>query len=178
MSKSSSLITLVLLAVIFTASGLLIVFNFPSTVGKDEAFLVRSYSMEPNLSKGSMIFVKDVDSGEIEKGDVITYRKENSEESILITHRVVDISNFENHRYYRMKGDANNGPDPGLIGEHQVVGKISGEYPRLGSILVFLNTPLGFLSSVWIPSGIVILKEFTDIRRQLRLDKLKKARLN
>lgn len=77
--------------------------------------VVISDSMEPYLSKGDVLIVKESDSYDI--GDVITYIDGDGRS---ITHRIVEVDIGG----YIAKGDNNPSCDPGMISETQIVGKL------------------------------------------------------
>lgn len=99
------------------------------------AAVVLSGSMEPELSKDDLIFVKETDNLEI--GDVVVFQ----DSGTLIVHRVVDI----NENFVLTKGDANSGFDA-PVEKSSIKGKVVGSIPFVGFIINVLKSPLGIVS--------------------------------
>ncbi|MBR3786246.1 MAG: signal peptidase I [Firmicutes bacterium] len=95
------------------------------------AAVVLSGSMEPELSKGDLIFVKE-DTFDV--GDVVVYQDVN----YLVVHRVISI----NEDTVVTKGDANN-TDDGEIPMSVVKGKVTFWIPALGYFVNFMKTGVG-----------------------------------
>lgn len=85
--------------------------------------VVISESMEPNINKNDIIFVKKQKTYAI--GDVVTYIDADGRS---ITHRIIaiDISG------YTLKGDDNSYSDPGIISADQIIGKVIAMIPHDG----------------------------------------------
>lgn len=123
----------------------IIVYTFPFIMGADGSYTVMSGSMSPALSPGDLVIVKGEEP--IDIGDVVTV--ESGE--FIYTHRVVE--KLEGDRF-RLKGDANEDPDQGLIEVSQIIGKV---------VLVFpfghLYTPYGFALALLAPAALIIGKQ-------------------
>lgn len=102
-------------------------------------YSVMSGSMEPTYHVGSLIYVQTVDTNTIKVGDPITF--ENSDNSMIVTHRVVSIDTT-NQRFYT-KGDANNSQDQSPVSFSKVIGHPMFSIPLLGYVAVFVSTFLG-----------------------------------
>lgn len=100
--------------------------------------IVLSGSMSPTFNYGDMIVVKDVDTGTLKKGDIVSFK--NSKKTIT-THRINNIVDG----CYETKGDANNSKDVGVVCPKDVVGKYSYKVPVLGTVIMFIQTPIGFI---------------------------------
>ena len=137
----------------------IIIYVFPGLVGADFSYTVMSGSMSPALNPGDLIIVKSVDPEEIDIGDMVTVKSE----EFIYTHRVFEKINGK----FRLKGDANEDPDPNLVEPSQIIGKV---------ILVFpfshLYTPYGFISALVLPASLIIgrqmhiIYEFTKWRNR------------
>lgn len=123
----------------------IVVYTFPFILGADSSYTVMSGSMSPALSPGDLVIVKGEEP--IEIGDVVTV--ESGE--FTYTHRVVE--KLEDS-LFRLKGDANEEPDQGLIEASQIIGKV---------VLVFpfshLYTPYGFALALLAPAALIIGKQ-------------------
>ncbi|MEH7385964.1 signal peptidase I [Bacillus sp. JJ1521] len=101
---------------------------------------VLSGSMEPLLSPGDVIFVKELDPNLVKVNDVITYQKG---EQTFITHRVVDMFTNVGAISFQTKGDANNVNDQELVEPNQIVGTLKFHIPKVGYIANMLKSKLG-----------------------------------
>lgn len=157
------------------AFGFLVLTAFfaPEVFGHDESFIVRSDSMEPELKNGDLIFTNEVPPSEIRQNDIITFRRDHENGSILITHRVVQIRTFEGDYYYKTKGDNNAESDEGFTDESRVIGKVTDTYTRGGEMVDLFRSEVGLILIIF-PSILVILKEFSIIGRELRWERLNK----
>jgi signal peptidase I len=70
-----------------------------------QRYVIEGGSMGSALPRGSIAFEEVVPTGEIRRGDVITYRPPGA--SRLVTHRITHAGPV-----FRTKGDANTTPDP------------------------------------------------------------------
>ena len=105
--------------------------------------VVVSGSMEPNIHVGDMIIYDDHKASEYEVGDVIVYiRNEGTPEEMLITHRIVEIS--EDGTKLTTRGDANRVSDP-EISFQDVVGRLVWRVPGFGYVADFVRKPLGIV---------------------------------
>ncbi|MFX1501394.1 MAG: signal peptidase I, partial [Promethearchaeota archaeon] len=125
-AKRKIIIAVVLIFFAFSGS-FLIYFIMQITLNTSNPMVVVvSGSMEPNLLKGDLLFLKGKDpatikSGTIEgkEGDIIVFDARNLPGWIKppndpIVHRVIDKYN-DSGLFFRTKGDANPSPDPGWV---------------------------------------------------------------
>ncbi len=103
-------------------------------------------SMIPTFRSGDLLIIKDVEPAEIEVGDIITVRYDDSS----ITHRLVEKIEGDPN-YYRLKGDGNEEPDPGAFEESRIIGKVVWVLP-----LSHLYTVYGFTLAVVIPFALMV----------------------
>ena len=94
---------------------------------------VQSGSMEPRYPVGSLIYVKQVDAGTLQPGDVITFRLD---ADTLATHRIVAVTEDG----FRTKGDANAAEDGGMVRRSDVMGTPVFTIPGLGYLASFLQS--------------------------------------
>ncbi len=106
---------------------------------------VISVSMEPEISQGDLIYVKEVSEDDIEVSDIITfYSRDPYIDGFLNTHRVVDIidkGEKSGGREYVTKGDGNIAEDYYAAWQKDVIGKYQGKIPG-GRALVYLINAL------------------------------------
>jgi signal peptidase len=147
--KDSALAVVCLLLVIP-----ILIYGFPFLVGADGSYTVMSGSMSPALSPGDLVIVKGEEPVNI--GDVVTVKSG----EFVYTHRVVE--KLEGDRF-RLKGDANEDPDPGLVEASQIIGKV---------VLIFpfshLYTPYGFASALLVPAALIIGKQVYTIHQSTK----------
>ncbi|HHW48943.1 MAG TPA: signal peptidase I [Clostridiaceae bacterium] len=135
--------------------------KIPSVAGFS-VMTVLSGSMSPYLEAGDMIVIKETDPLLLKEGDVITYRQSSG---LIVTHRVIELSNGENGLMFRTKGDANNVEDAGFVSENQLIGKVAFKIPYGGHVARFVRTPFGFVIFILIPVIILILGEARKINQ-------------
>lgn len=145
-----------------TVLGVLLVAVFvvqaaPGVVGADASYVVLSGSMEPTISPGDAVVVRDVDPATLESGDVITFVR--SDESTPVTHRVVEVVEGEDGLAFRTKGDANSDPDPAPVPASNVTGEVWFAIPLVGHVVMFANTPTGLAVLVGLPIAAFVVSE-------------------
>ena len=90
------------------------------------------------------MIVKETTPADIEIGDILTVKSK----EFVYTHRLME--KLEDS-VFRLKGDANEDPDPNLVEPSQIIGRV---------VLVFpfshLYTPYGFALALLIPAGLII----------------------
>ncbi|WP_169051791.1 signal peptidase I [Halorhabdus amylolytica] len=144
-----------------------IVYAFPQLVGGDRSYVVLSGSMSPAIGPGDVIVVGSVQAGDVQVGDVITFRR--GGESRPTTHRVVDVVDSDGSVAFRTAGDNNEDPDPDLVEPSQLVGKvvtIGGSLlviPEIGRVIMFSSTQTGFLLLGVVPIGLFVVNELWNV---------------
>ena len=133
-----------------------------------KSFVVLTGSMQPTLSKGSIIFTKRLSS--YVPNDVITFRQDN----IVITHRIVSFGLKDNRPVFKTKGDANNVIDKRLVESNVILGKQLVAVPYIGNIIFFMRTLPGFITFIIIPAFIYIAFEIVTIKKEIEKEALKK----
>ncbi len=91
--------------------------------------LVASGSMRPVMYAGDVVIIAKVPADVIKEGDVIQFRKE---EKITVMHRVIEIQETEEAKFFITKGDANDEPDKDPVIPENVVGKLVLTIPKIG----------------------------------------------
>lgn len=160
---------LVAITVFLAAIVPFVAFAVPQLSGADHSYVVRSSSMSPTMPAGSAVFVDGVSPDAVETGDVITYRQRASvaaredDGTNLVTHRVVEVVEREDGRYFRTKGDANEDPDPRLVPAEALVGEVDFSIPVLGQLIVYAGSPYGLVALVIVPMVILVTTELRDL---------------
>lgn len=124
--------------------------SFPMPFGYGAA-VVMSGSMEPELSVGDLIIVKD--TGDYEVDDVVVFNSGGTR----IVHKIVSIDGDE----ITTQGTANNTEDA-PIGKDAIYGEVVAELSGVGHVVDLLKNPIVFLS---IAALVVVLCELS-IRRE------------
>jgi signal peptidase I len=112
------------------------------------------------IKPGDLILIKALKVGDsIVVGDIIAFM---ARDNIVITHRVVEVLEDEQGKYYITKGDANlevdkdsNG-EPAKIREDIVIGKYSSRIANFGFLALSLQTPIGIILFLGIPTLIIV----------------------
>ncbi|QAU14036.1 signal peptidase I [Halorubrum sp. BOL3-1] len=152
-SARNLVVILILLATISPFA----VFAVPELTGADEGYVVLSGSMEPALSPGDVVIVDA--SVPISVGDIITYR---TGDTVPTTHRVVG----ERDGGYETKGDANDNVDAGLVVPDAIVGRVVITIPLVGHVILWANTPVGYVSLVVVPLMLLGVSELVAWARR------------
>ncbi|MEM4576736.1 MAG: signal peptidase I [Candidatus Nezhaarchaeales archaeon] len=98
--------------------------------------IVEGSSMIPTFYDGDVILVVGVKPSDLNVGDVIIYKTYNDR---MIVHRIVDIVINDGMYFFKTQGDNNPLPDPGLVSEAQVVGRVVGVLlPKVGGLFKFI----------------------------------------
>ena len=120
-----------------------------------ESFVVLSGSMEPHIHVGSLAVVRPVRAGQLQPGDVITYRTPNQPD-VVITHRLIAVERDEAGRQrFRTKGDANTGEDLVSVDSAAVLGKVVYAVPYAGFLVEFSKTARGRLLFIILPAALL-----------------------
>ncbi|WP_256290377.1 signal peptidase I [Halobellus inordinatus] len=141
-----------------------VVYGVPQVAGADYSFVVLSGSMEPAMSPGDAIVVREAAPGEVTERDVITFRTDSETPT---THRVIDVIERDGTVAYVTKGDANEDPDSGTVSHEQVLGEVLVTLPLLGYVVRFVNTPVGFAVVVVGPLVAFVISEVWTLVRSV-----------
>lgn len=125
-------------------------------------FIVLSGSMETQIHVGDLVIVKETDTKELNKNDIIAFREDN----IVITHRIVDVYNDSDGIKYITKGDNNNAEDKGCVTEGQVEGVFKCRIGGLGNLALFIQTPIGIIVSLSIPLIILLSIQYVNLKKE------------
>ncbi|MGG1678223.1 signal peptidase I [Neobacillus sp. NRS-1170] len=129
--------------------------DIPSIFGY-KPLTVLTNSMQPKISAGDMIFVKNKKAVDVKVGDIITFKvTEPNTKTKLITHRVKRVSDSG----FITKGDNNNVQDNWEVKPTDLLGEVSIIIPNAGHIAKFVSSPIGFLIFIILPLLLFILIE-------------------
>lgn len=165
--KAISIIVVLILIPILLMSIVILVDSYthpnevPSFFGW-KPFIVLSGSMETQISAGDIVVVKEIDTKELKKGDIIAFKDGN----IVITHRIEEVTEIDGKTQYITKGDNNSTQDIGYVLPEQIEGVFKFKVSRLGNLAMFIQTPLGMIVCLSIPIIIIILLQTTDSKKE------------
>ncbi len=153
-------IVLVLVVVIIIGSVTLQIKHYLHPESTPDLFGYKSYvilsgSMRESIQIQDVVIVKVVEEEELEEGDIISFREDDS----IVTHRIVRIEHEDGIKKYITKGDYNNTEDKGIITFSDIEGKVVGIIPKIGKILILLQR-----SEVIIAIGMICLFIFILIK--------------
>lgn len=158
--------------ILFAGTLLLVLLFAALTVGPRflpyQVYTVLSGSMEPTIPTGSMIILEMVEAGDLAVGDIITMMHPEKKD-VMITHRIVEIQTGENGRGLVTKGDANNATDNWIVNAKGSGWRYVFGFPAAGYVLNWLQSPLGRMFSVVVPSialGIMLLIDIWKPRKE------------
>ena len=141
-------------------------------------FAVQSDSMAPTFEKGDLIIDKAVkDPHDLAPGDVITFWTVINGQKVLNTHRIIAITDYENYLYFDTKGDNNTIEDTTGVHQNDIVGIYSFKLKNVGTVLDFLQTPVGFGLCIVLPVAIFFIFELISFFKTLMAYKTEKLRL-
>lgn len=133
-----------------------------------EVMVVRSGSMSPTIPTGSIVIYHHEAASSIRVGQVIAF-VEPGDSSVVVTHRVHQIVNGPNGRYFITKGDANAVPDAWRVPAAGVGWVASYHVPDIGYALSWLSTAWARIALITIPAlglGMLLLFEHRRPREE------------
>jgi signal peptidase I len=115
--------------------------NALTTPPRTSAYALTSYTMYPALSPGDVVFVEPVSNhsdilADPTSGDIIAFHRPDYYNEVIV-HRAINRTVYANGTlYFQTKGDNNGYPDPWLVPEHLIIGKVVRRVPLLGYLLL------------------------------------------
>lgn len=102
--------------------------------------VIATGSMEPEIKPGDVILVEKIKDIEgihaLKTGDVIQFKKD----SILISHRIIDIIEEKEGIRFKTKGDNNSGEDEDLVKPENIKGKVVYSIPKVGLLTLLIKS--------------------------------------
>src|SRR3990172_4785606 len=130
--------------------------------------VVQTGSMAPSIPAGSLVVVakKGTDGAGVNyvENDVITFQKGKE----LVSHRVVNVIRENEEKFFQTKGDANQEPDPELVPDKQVVGRVVFAAPFVGKFVSYARQPLGFILLITVPTLFFIISELLMLIEEIK----------
>ncbi len=151
------------LAIIFFALVLLI-----PTVFSGNMAIVRSSSMEPAMSAGSLALMVPVDPEKVKVGDIIVFTPP-WDPDVTVSHRVINIHRDDGELLFDTKGDATEESDPYYVPALSVQGKVIFDIPNLGFaadyMYDYVRSWWGLTVFVALPAMLLVGITARDIKR-------------
>lgn len=117
--------------------------------------VVLSDSMKASFPAQSLIVVKKTTFQELQPGDIITFYSQKE----VVSHRIVS----KEAKQVITKGDSNLENDQDFVSQDQIIGKVIGSVPYLGTILLRTQTLRGKLALTLTILNLWLLKLFFRI---------------
>ena len=134
------IIPIILYDIILIFQGILKPNVTPSIFGI-KTFTIVSSSMKPTLEIDDVIFVKEYNINNLQKGDIISFKQGGD----IITHRIDKIEKNGKEYIFITKGDANNVTDTNMVKASQIEGKYIFKISKAGKILTILKNKVVFI---------------------------------
>ena len=141
-----------LITITAALAGIIGVFVLILVLAGFRPFILKSESMEPIYTKGSLCWVNTrVDLDSVEVGDVLVYR---SPANTLVLHRLVDKSAYVDTSSLpaTMQGDANSMSQDVTLSSINFIGRETFTIPRLGVMVehILSNNAIWFIVAVFV----------------------------
>ncbi|MFZ5827753.1 MAG: signal peptidase I [Bacillota bacterium] len=131
--------------------------------------MVLSDSMVPTMRAGDMVVGIPPKPGEIQVGDIVTYRNHMARR--LITHRVIEVTQLGSQPAYITQGDANDINDGNPVLARDVVAVYSFRIPYAGYLLGLAQSWVGLVVLIIIPSLVLMSSEIIRLTRLIRSER-------
>lgn len=138
----------------------------PSVFGY-KPFIVLSGSMETEIFKGDLIIVKITDPQTLKVDDVIAFR---DTEGTVTTHRIIDIIEKEENKYFVTKGDNNSSQDQNLVELDEVEGLYITKITGLGNVFNSLAKPTTIIILFLIITLVFAIGFYTSTKKERELE--------
>ena len=133
-------------ALVLTAITVACIIGFLSIRGVMPFMAVFGTSMEPVLHAGDLILIENVQTSEVQEGDVIVFTipsavREHYNYPAVVAHRVIEVRTKPGTTF-RTKGD-NTGEDPFTVRPQDIMGLVSKQISYVGFPLLFFQSQQG-----------------------------------
>ena len=125
-----------------------------------DIYVVLSGSMEPVYMTGSVIYVKDVDTKELQVDDDISYQ---FPDGTVATHRIIEVTEKNGQRAFRTKGIANELADGEAVLASNVIGKSIFTIPYLGYLVQYIHSTSGRYATIAVGAALLLMLCLPDI---------------
>jgi len=167
------IVTVILISLAFSGAFIIYFVMQFSLNTKTPMVVVVSGSMEPNLHKGDLLFLRGKDpasiksgSAEGKEGDIIVFDAHlpgwHNPPSEPIVHRVIS-KRFDNGWFFLTKGDANTNHDQVEVPDTSVLGVVVGKIPYIGWIKILLTDSGLLVPLLVIVSALLLISIIWDL---------------
>lgn len=125
-----------------------------------DVFVVQSGSMEPAYHVGSLVYVKPVDTAQLETGDVITFELGGG---VRGTHRIIEVLDEDGTLAFRTKGDNNDHADYNPVLPEDIIGQVKFTIPYLGFLITYIQQPPGTYITISVVAVLLLLTILPDL---------------
>jgi len=173
-TKRKIIVTVILLVSAFSGAFLIYFIMQVALNTENPMVVVVSGSMEPNLHKGDLLFLRGIDAENIKngtiggkEGDIIVFNAQGLPGWFHapvepIVHRVVD-KKYDNGWFFLTKGDANQLIDPAWVPETRIFGVVVGRIPYIGWVKIILTDSGLLIPLLVIVSFLLVISVVWDI---------------
>ena len=128
--------------------------------------IVLTDSMYPVIQSGDLIICHTLEPEEVQTGDVISFFDPAGNGMTIVTHRVMEVTEYKGETAWRTKGDNNNTEDLLLVTPDKLVAVYEGtRIPGAGNVALFMQTTPGLIVCVILP--MLLLIGYDMIRRRM-----------
>lgn len=106
-------------------------------------FIIMSGSMEPTIDTTDVVITKQ-QKDNLQNGDIIAFQNSKA----VTVHRIVDIYTEGEEISYQTKGDNNNIVDSKKVKLSEVKGKVVFKIPKIGKVILFINSYIVIFVSI------------------------------
>lgn len=120
---------------------LLVLVGLNSGLFKYQTLVIGSNSMIDSFEKGDVVLIDKISISKknlLKKGDIIVFRYDNK----LIAHRIYEVYERGEKRYYATKGDNNSQVDAGVIANEDILGIVFMKIDKVGLPSIWLSEAL------------------------------------
>ena len=168
MKKVLNIIKNILVWVILIAAIGMMIFTIFSVNAFDQShrsvfgykfFIVQSDSMSAtDFSAGDIVFVKEVAPSTLHEGDIIAYTSQNTNNyGETVTHKIRRVVTTEDGEPgFITYGTTTNTDDETVVTYPYVLGKYTGNLPKVGKFFMFLKTTPGYILCILVPFLLLI----------------------
>lgn len=118
----------------------------PSFLGW-KPLIVFSDSMEPEMGSGDVAIVEEVDVTKLKANDIVAIK----DKDLVITQRILSVTGNNENIKFKVKSDNSKTDDSQYVSADKIEGKYHFNIILLGSIAMFIQSPIGALISLSVP---------------------------
>ncbi|KKM79628.1 hypothetical protein LCGC14_1348050 [marine sediment metagenome] len=170
--KRKIIVTVILISLAFSGAFIIYFVMQIALNTKTPMVVVVSGSMEPNLHKGDLLFLRGMEPANIKngsiagkEGDIIVFDARglwSHAPNEPIVHRVIS-KRYDNGWFFLTKGDANSNHDAAEVPETRILGVVVGRIPYIGWIKILLTDSGLLVPLLVIVSALLLISIIWDL---------------